>query len=269
MGFCLNNNVAIGINALRQNGKCKRDTKFLIIDWDIHHGNGTQEIFYNDPNVVFVSIHEGIRQFVHDGIESTAYPSKGSEMHHVGGNEAMGTNINIPLDVYYNYNECGYGDEAYLRLMDKLILPVLREFNPDLIVISSGFDACIGDKMGNFRVTPICYGLMTRLIINASEKNKVALVLEGGYNLCTMPRAIGCCIYSCLQGEKLDNLTLNEYESEFMKSMEENERNVFNEWKLFQRNDISKLYEENCMKEVDKVIEKVKKMHSKYWKCLK
>ena len=111
-------------------------------------------------------------------------------------------------------------------LLNKLVIPVLKELNPDLCVISSGFDACIGDTMGRFRITPICYGLMVRLIINACQSNTVAIALEGCYNVCTMPRAIGCCIYSCLKGKTEGNLTLNQYETEFMNSMNKYQQNT-------------------------------------------
>eukprot|EP01084_Bolivina_argentea_P135537 238809_1 len=267
MGFCLNNNVGIGINALRENLKCNKDNKFMIIDWDIHHGNGTQDIFYSDSNVVYLSIHEGIRQFN----TGTSYPSTGS-INDIGDEnnmESLGKNINIQLNVYSNYNEYGYGDNEYICVLNKLIIPILKEFNPDLVIISSGFDACIGDTMGKFRITPICYGLMVRLIINACKCNKVTMVLEGGYNLCTMPRAIACCIYSCLKGKINENVTLNEYEMEFLNSMDECEQNVFNEWKIFAKvnSKISEQHKENNMNEINKVVDKVTKIHGKYWKC--
>merc|ERR1712154_371192 len=118
--------------------------------------------------VLYISIHEGVRQFVSaDGIEGTSYLKTG-RVQEIGGESgdgdddndfnkyerSKGKNINIPLNVYRNYNEMGYGDDEYLMLMEKAIIPVLKEFEPDLCIISSGFDAGIGDKMGSFRVTP-------------------------------------------------------------------------------------------------------------------
>merc|ERR1712137_1421244 len=108
--------------------------------------------------------------------------------------------------------------------MQRLVLPIVREFQPDLCVISSGFDACIGDTMGKFRISPIGYGLMVRMIVNACDANRVAVVLEGGYNLCTMPRAMGCSVYSLLKGKVKENLTIEQYESEVLKEMTEEQR---------------------------------------------
>eukprot|EP01083_Nonionella_stella_P078698 215514_1 len=266
MGFCLTNNVAIGINALRAHEQCDKNTKFMIIDWDIHHGNGTQDIFYDDPNVVYLSIHQGIRQFKNNGVEGTSYPSTGS-INDIGGIGAEGKNINIALNVYNNCNPYGYGDKEYLMLLEQLVIPVLKEFNPDLCIISSGFDAGIGDTMGQFRITPICYGLMVRWIIDACKSNKVAMVLEGGYNLCTMPRSIACCIHSCLKGKTNQNITLKEYEREFNESLNQDQKNVFDQWRLFQNERISKEHEQNTISETNSVIQNVVEIHNKYWKC--
>lgn len=200
---------------------------------------------------------------------------KTGKIHEIGGESklgisAKGRTINIPLNVYRDYNEMGYGDDEYLMLMDQVIVPVLKEFSPDLCVISSGYDAAIGDKMGSFRVTPIGYGLMTRMVMNAVGNGKVGLILEGGYNLCTMPRSIACCIHSCLVGKTDRNLNLEQYENEFIEMLGDGKAaEVFDEWKLFQRDGISEQHLRNNRNEIDAVMRKIKDSHKDFWRCFK
>ena len=105
-----------------------------------------------------------------------------------------GFNINVRKLV----TDKGHGDAEYLLIWKDILIPIAREFNPDCILVSAGFDACIGDPLGQMRITPPCYGLFTRLLLSVCPK--VGIVLEGGYNLETMPRAICCCHYALLKG---------------------------------------------------------------------
>jgi histone deacetylase 6 len=105
--------------------------KILIFDWDIHHGNGTEEIFYENDQVLFISIHS-FGKF---------YPGSG-ESKNIGKNKGEGFNINVPLE------GDGYGDEEYLLILENIVIPVLKEFSPDLVLISAGFDAVKGDLLG-------------------------------------------------------------------------------------------------------------------------
>merc|ERR1719461_2612697 len=180
MGFCLLNNAVIGSRALLARYPEK---KVLIVDWDVHHGNGTQNILYDDEQIVYFSIHR------HDA--GYFYPSTGT-----AEETGNGFNVNVPLDVAVPGQ--GHGDREYLLVWQDVLLPMCREFKPDIVLISAGFDACIGDPLGGMRITPPCYGLMTRLLLN--ECSNLAIVLEGGYNLDTMPRAICCCHYALLRG---------------------------------------------------------------------
>jgi histone deacetylase 6 len=127
-GFCFFNNVAIAAQISIQKYKLK---KVLIFDWDIHHGNGTEEIFYENDQVLFISIHS----------YGKFYPGSG-ESKNIGKNKGEGFNINVPLE------GDGYGDEEYLLILEKIVIPVLKEFYPEIILISAGFDAVKGDLLG-------------------------------------------------------------------------------------------------------------------------
>jgi len=196
MGFCLFNNAVVAVNEIRRRGLCK---KVLIVDWDVHHGNGTQNLFYDDEDVLYFSTHRYDNGFF--------YPGTGHAKE--TGN---GFNVNVPLNVS---TDEGHGDKQYLLIWKDILLPMTREFQPDIVLISAGFDACIGDPLGGMRITPPCYGLLTRLLLN--ECSKLAIVLEGGYNLDTMPRAICCCHYALLRGPtaQKDAFDVDEFYGEF------------------------------------------------------
>jgi acetoin utilization deacetylase AcuC-like enzyme len=164
MGFCLLNNVAIGAKYARTALHMK---KVAIIDFDVHHGNGTQNVFYADPSVFYVSLH----LWPH-------YPGTGAE-HETGADPAVGCNLNIPIDG-------GMGDAQYLERMDNAVIPALREFAPDIILVSAGFDAHADDPLGGAALTEIGFAEMTRRIVGLAHElghDKVVSVLEGGYNL--------------------------------------------------------------------------------------
>jgi acetoin utilization deacetylase AcuC-like enzyme len=163
MGFCLYSNIAVGAAYARSRG-CAR---VAIVDYDVHHGNGTQWIFYEDPTVLFVSSH----QF-------PFYPGTGAASE-TGRGEGHGFTINIPLDA-------GTQDAEIERKYEELVYPALRAFRPDLLLVSAGFDAHELDPLGQLRMTTEGFGRLTTRLLQVADKlcaGKVVLVTEGGYNL--------------------------------------------------------------------------------------
>ena len=174
MGFCLFNNVPIAAKI------CQTDypdlcRKVLILDWDVHHGNGVQNMFYNDPNVLYISIHVYQNGLFYPGKpDNPMIPDGGME--HCGVGVGLGKNINI------GWHEQGMGDGEYMAAFQKIVMPISHEFNPDLVIISAGFDAAAGDELGGCFVTPACYAHMTHMLMSLAG-GKVAVCLEGGYDL--------------------------------------------------------------------------------------
>src|SRR6185503_7070553 len=147
----------------RSNGK----DRVAIVDWDVHHGNGTQEMFYADPSVLYVSLH----QF-------PFYPGTGAA-HEVGSGEGRGKTVNVPLSG-------GATDAVYIAAFDRLIAPILSEFDPDLVLISAGFDAHRRDPLAPMALSERAYDAMTRRIARALPRGpagRIGLFLEGGYDL--------------------------------------------------------------------------------------
>lgn len=163
MGFCLFNHVAVGASYLLSKGF----KRILIVDWDVHHGNGTQYIFYHNPNVLFFSIH----QF-------PFYPGTGS-FNEKGTGEGEGFTVNIPSPPML-------GDNDYLKIFHSILKPVIEQYKPDFILVSSGFDAYFVDPLGGMKITEQGFAKLTRFILNETEKHcegKVGFLLEGGYNI--------------------------------------------------------------------------------------
>lgn len=163
MGFCLYSNIAVGAAYARSRG-CAR---VAIVDYDVHHGNGTQWIFYEDPTVLFVSSH----QF-------PFYPGTGAASEK-GRGEGHGFTLNLPLDA-------GTQDAEIERKYEELVYPALRAFKPDLLMISAGFDAHELDPLGQLRMTTEGFGRLTARLLQVADEvcaGKVVLVTEGGYNL--------------------------------------------------------------------------------------
>jgi acetoin utilization deacetylase AcuC-like enzyme len=161
MGFCLFANVAVAARWAQVNLAAER---VAVLDWDVHHGNGTQDIFWSDPSVLFVSLHQW-----------PFWPGSG------GPGEGNETTVNVPLDA-------GSGDDEYVDAFDRLVEPASREFEPDLLIVSAGFDAGAGDLIGGMRVTDDGFAEMARRAKALAPR--VALVLEGGYTLETLPRFV-------------------------------------------------------------------------------
>ncbi|KAI8641223.1 hypothetical protein BD408DRAFT_418598 [Parasitella parasitica] len=166
MGFCLFNNVAI---ATRYCMKRLNVKKTLIVDWDIHFGNGTQNIFSDDPNVLYISLHR-----FEDG---SFYPSdlKGCASY-TGHDKGLGKTVNIPWPC------AGMTDADYIYAFHEIVIPIAMEFNPEIVIVSAGFDAAINDPIGKCKVTPAGYGQMTHLLKGVAN-GKLAIALEGGYDL--------------------------------------------------------------------------------------
>ncbi|PZC92245.1 AcuC, Deacetylase, histone deacetylase and acetoin utilization protein [Pyrenophora tritici-repentis] len=173
-GFCIFNNVPI---ATRVCQKAYPETcrKVLILDWDVHHGNGIQHAFYDDPNVLYISLH------VFKG--GNFYPNlPDGDLNYCGEGPGEGKNVNIP------WADHGMGDAEYLYAFQEVVMPIATEFDPDLVIISAGFDAAEGDLLGGCFVTPACYGHMTHMLMRLA-KGKLVVCLEGGYNLRSIARS--------------------------------------------------------------------------------
>ncbi|GAB5363911.1 hypothetical protein AAMO2058_000924000 [Amorphochlora amoebiformis] len=168
MGFCLFNHIAITAKLMLERYK-EKVSKILIVDWDVHHGNGTQKSFESDPNVLYFSIHR------YDN--GSFFPGSG-KISSVGKGGGIGKTINVPLPC------SGFGDTEYIQIFEQVLMPVAREYQPDLILVSAGFDCAYGD-IGEMRVTENGFAQMASLLVNTNilYNGKVVVALEGGYNL--------------------------------------------------------------------------------------
>lgn len=159
MGFCLFNNVAVTAALLRSQGE-----RIAILDWDVHHGNGTQSIVIDDPGILYVSLHQ-----------SPFYPYEG-EIEDIEVGAAKGTTINIPLPA-------GTGGDVYLRAWAEVVLPVVAEFSADWVLISAGYDSHVNDYLGQFRLKASDFGMLAATLARVHEPNRTVIALEGGYDL--------------------------------------------------------------------------------------
>jgi acetoin utilization deacetylase AcuC-like enzyme len=179
MGFCLFNNIAIAAAAARAAGVAR----VAIVDWDVHHGNGTQDIFYEDPSVLFISTHQ-----------SPLYPGTGASRE-VGAGAGAGATVNLPLPE-------GSGDAEYAAAFDEVIVPVLGAFKPELILVSAGFDAFADDPIAGMEVSVGGFARMARTIRGVADElceGRMVCVLEGGYDLAgTAAGALAT--FDCLSG---------------------------------------------------------------------
>ncbi|XP_077932053.1 histone deacetylase 7 isoform X1 [Halichoerus grypus] len=222
MGFCFFNSVAIACRQLQQQGKAN---KILIMDWDVHHGNGTQQTFYQDPSVLYISLHR------HD--DGNFFPGSGA-VDEVGAGSGEGFNVNV---AWAGGLDPPMGDPEYLAAFRMVVMPIAREFSPDLVLVSAGFDAAEGHPapLGGYHVSAKCFGYMTQQLMSLAG-GAVVLALEGGHDLTAICDASEACV-AALLGNKVDPLS------------EEG-------WK--QKPNL------NAIRSLEAVI----RVHSKYWGCM-
>ncbi|KAG7662814.1 HDA1 [[Candida] subhashii] len=217
-GFCLFSNVAVAAkNILKSYPESVR--KIVIVDWDIHHGNGTQKSFYDDPRVLYISLHRYENGRFYPG-------TKYGNSDHVGEGPGEGYSLNIP------WRSAGMHDGDYVYAFNRVVIPTIMEFDPDLVIISSGFDAADGDIIGGCHVTPAGYGYMTHML-KGIAKGKLAVILEGGYNLDSISNS-ALAVAKVLVGEPPENTISSQPHPETVE-----------------------------------VLDEVVKIQSKYWKCLR
>jgi acetoin utilization deacetylase AcuC-like enzyme len=176
MGFCLFNNVAVAAAHARSAGA----RRVAIVDYDVHHGNGTQHMFDADPSVLYVSLHQ-----------YPYYPGTGAA-DEIGRERGAGYTVNAPLEV-------GAVDEDYRQVFDAVVLPVLRQFEPDLVLISAGFDAHERDPLAGMRLTTGSFGAMTaelRRVADDCCRGRIVAVTEGGYDLQALAASLDAAIQS-------------------------------------------------------------------------
>lgn len=168
-GFCLLANIAIAIEAARAVGQAKR---FAVLDWDVHHGNGTEAIFYDRADVLTVSLHQ-----------DRNYPMDTGHFANRGTGAGEGYNLNIPLPP-------GTGHRGYLSAMERLALPAIRAFQPDVLIIACGYDAAANDPLGRMLATADTFGQMTAQVMALADEvcdGKLVMVHEGGYSETYVP----------------------------------------------------------------------------------
>eukprot|EP00927_Polykrikos_kofoidii_P039089 TRINITY_DN33518_c0_g1_i1.p1 TRINITY_DN33518_c0_g1~~TRINITY_DN33518_c0_g1_i1.p1 ORF type:complete len:879 (+),score=183.86 TRINITY_DN33518_c0_g1_i1:84-2720(+) len=189
MGFCLFGSVSLAVAEARRRGWSERT---LIVDWDVHHGNGTQRMFEEDPTVLYFSTHR------HDN--GSFYPSGRLghyESHGLG--HGAGYSVNVPWNVKFGQRQ-GFeapGDGEIIDAFDRVLLPIAAEFAPDLVLVSAGFDAAAGDPIGGCRVTPNGYHALTRRLLGLAN-GRLVLALEGGYNLDSISASMAACVRALL-----------------------------------------------------------------------
>ncbi|GAA6179409.1 class II histone deacetylase [Shimia sp. NS0008-38b] len=168
-GFCLLANIAIAIEEAQAQGLAK---KVAVLDWDVHHGNGTEAIYYDHDDVLTISLHQ-----------EHNYPLDTGEVADRGTGDGLGHNINIPLPP-------GAGHNTYLRAMERIVLPALHSFQPDIIIVACGFDAAAFDPLSRMLATADTFRQMTKQVMTAADvlcDSKLVLVHEGGYSEAYVP----------------------------------------------------------------------------------
>ncbi len=180
MGFCLFNNIAIGA----RHAQCTGYDRVLIVDWDVHHGNGTQHIFYDDPSVFYFSVHQ-----------YPFYPGTGSAGE-TGSGAGQGYTRNVPLPA-------GSGDAEYIDAFENILVPAALEFDPDIVLVSAGFDAHIDDPLAGMAVTTDGFREMASVVCSIADRccdGRLAVTLEGGYDLYALSHSV-LAVLEVMQGE--------------------------------------------------------------------
>jgi len=177
MGFCLFNNVAVAAAEARARGV----SRVMIVDFDVHHGNGTQEMFYEDPSVLYVSLHQW-----------PFYPGTGAASDS-GRSEGLGYTLNIPLSA-------GADDRVYEAAFERLVAPIAEQYAPGLLLLSAGFDAHERDPLAQMSLTEEAYAMMVRKLLAAVGTIPVGLILEGGYDLAGLSSGLQRSVEALYQG---------------------------------------------------------------------
>ncbi|XP_073726422.1 histone deacetylase 4 [Misgurnus anguillicaudatus] len=186
-GFSIFNSVAIAAKQLQERSRMK---KILIVDWDIHHGSGTEKIFWTDPSVLYISLH----RFDYGSF----FPGTG-QPNMVGSGRGKGYNVNVAWSGGLNPP---MGDAEYLAAFRTVVMPIAHEFSPNVVLVSAGFDATEGHSpaLGGYKVSAKCFGVLTQKLMELAE-GRVVLVLEGGYDLTTLCDASQACVHALLGHE--------------------------------------------------------------------
>jgi acetoin utilization deacetylase AcuC-like enzyme len=185
MGFCLFNTIAIGAQHLKRTHGAER---VLIVDWDVHHGNGTQDAFYDDPSVLFISTHQ-----------YPYYPGTGA-LEETGAKEGEGYTINVPLPA-------GCADAEYIRVFHDVVVPAAKKFAPEWILVSAGFDAHRRDPLGGMAVTEEGFAAMAEHLLQLADQyseGKIIFLLEGGYDLAALRNSVGAVLQTMQQARSHD-----------------------------------------------------------------
>jgi len=194
MGFCLFNNVAIGAQYAIRHFSLNR---ILIVDWDVHHGNGTQHSFYDDPKVLYFSTHR----------YGFFYPGTGAATE-VGNGRGEGFNVNVPLSM-------GGSDSDYGVILEEILRPIALEYQPQLILVSAGFDTHSDDPLGGMEVTEKGFARMTQTLMeiaSATSQGKLAITLEGGYDVSAQSRSVKAVLKELAQASPVDKEDLLQQE---------------------------------------------------------
>jgi len=219
MGFCLFNNVAIGAYYAIKYFSLDR---ILIVDWDVHHGNGTQHSFYEDPRVLYFSTHR----------YGFFYPGTGSATE-VGKGKGTGFTVNVPLST-------GVGDSDYGNIFEKILRPIALEYQPQLILISAGFDIHFDDPLGGMKVTERGFARMTQILMEIAEttaQGRLIITLEGGYDVNGQGRSVKAVLKELAQVSPINKEELLEMEK-----------------KDYPR--------------IERLLQQIKEIQKKYWKTL-
>uniref|UniRef100_A0A4W6CXN9 histone deacetylase n=1 Tax=Lates calcarifer TaxID=8187 RepID=A0A4W6CXN9_LATCA len=184
MGFCYFNSVAIAAKQLQHKLSV---SKILIVDWDVHHGNGTQEVFYSDPSILYISLHR-----YDDG---NFFPGSGSP-DEVGALAGEGFNVNI---AWTGGLDPPMGDAEYIAAFRSVVMPIAQEFSPDVVLVSAGFDAAEGNPapLGGYKVSAKCFSFLTRQLMSLAG-GRLVLALEGGHDLTAICDASEACVSALL-----------------------------------------------------------------------
>ncbi|XP_053262896.1 polyamine deacetylase HDAC10 isoform X2 [Podarcis raffonei] len=188
-GFCIFNNVAIAAKYAQRKYGLRR---VLVVDWDVHHGQGIQYIFNEDPSVLYFSWHRYEHQQYWPTLRESDYDA-------VGQGKGKGFNINVP------WNKIGMGNADYVAVFLHVLLPLAFEFDPELVLVSAGYDSGIGDPEGQMSATPECFAHLTHFLMQLA-KGKLCVVLEGGYHLRSLSESV-CMTLKTLLGDPLPRLS--------------------------------------------------------------